>query len=76
MPTTNTFVVNSKTKKIIPIQSNPREYWIEGGEFENTADTIISVFGINNEESARTLYNALAAAGLGDKYFHVSVEVK
>ena len=73
--TTDSFVVNSKDKKLYPMRGNSHDYW--QGDKAGTIDMEISVFGNeNNKQNALEIYKALVAAGLQDKYFSVKVEVK
>ncbi len=76
MASTSTFVVNNATKEFEHIKANPREYWNKGGEFEGEAETIIEVFGDNQEKEAKILYDALKKAGLSDRYSEISVKLK
>lgn len=73
--TTDHFVVNSKTKKILRANGNSREYW-EGSK-QGTIDMEIEVFSAGDHQAeAKKLYAALKAAGLEKYYFSVKVEVK
>jgi hypothetical protein len=37
---------------------------------------VVEIFGDNHKKEAKLIYDALVAAGLQDRYFKVSVEVK
>jgi hypothetical protein len=72
--TTEHFVVNSDTKRIVPSTGNSSEYW--RGNKKGTIDMEIEVFGYNHREEAKLIYDALKAAGLENRYFRVTVEPK
>jgi hypothetical protein len=73
--TTESFVVNKKTKVLWSMRGNSYDYW--RGDKKDTIDTIIEVFSDqNHKEEAEILYKALREAGLGDKYFSIKIEVK
>ena len=75
--TSRNFVIDKQTKNLESGGNhNSREYWMRGGDAEGTIDTEIEVFGYNHEEEAKLLYDALAAAGLQDRYYKISIEVK
>ena len=77
MPTTLTFYVDSKTKEIKPVKTNPSFYFRKESEFEGQADVIIEVFAIDNHlKHAEYLRHALHMANLGKRYYHVKIEVK
>lgn len=74
--TTSTFVVSAKSKNILPIKGNSREYWLPDGKYTGMAACIIEVFAQgDHRHHAAKLYKALDAAGLGDAYFEVSIQV-
>lgn len=72
--TTEHFVVNSNTKRIVPATTNSRDYW--QGDKKGTIDMEIEVFGYNHKEEAKLIYDALKAAGLENRYFKVTVDPK
>lgn len=73
--TTDHFVVNSKTKKILRANGNSRDYW-EGSK-QGTIDMEIEVFATGDHQAeAKKLYAALKAAGLENSYFSIKIEVK
>jgi len=73
--TTDHFVVNSKTKRIMPARDNSHSYW--QGDKKGTIDMEIEVFGsYNMKKDAKELYNALVAAGLENKYFKIKIDTK
>lgn len=75
MPSTEHFVVNSETKKIQPSKGNSYSYW--RGELKGTIDMQIDVFTCGDgKKEAQEIYDALVAAGLQDKYFSISVQLK
>ncbi len=75
--TTSNFVVSTKTKQLLPAGSfNSREYWMAGGKAEGKIDTEIEVFGNNHKAEAELLLKALKAAGLADRYFKITINVK
>jgi hypothetical protein len=73
---TDHYVINSKDKKIYSSKGNSRSYW--QGDKKGTIDMEIDVFssGGNSKKHAKEIYNALKAAGLENKYFFISVNVK
>lgn len=74
MPHTQSFIVRTSDKRIVPTDDNPREYFT--GKKKGKADMIIEVFGYNHIEKAKTLYNALKAANIQDQYFHIRIETR
>jgi hypothetical protein len=71
--TTDSFIVNSKTKKIMPMHGNSYDYF--RGDKKGTADMIIEVFaGWHHEQYAKEIYDALKAAGLENKYFSIKID--
>ena len=77
MPHTETFFIHSETKAIMPIASNPREYFRKGGKYEGMSDMIIEVFALaNHVKHAEYLHHVLRMGNLQERYFHIRIEVK
>jgi len=71
--TTDSFVVNAKTKRIMPMRGNSYDYF--RGDKKGTVDMIIEVFAhINHDQHAKEIYDALKSAGLENKYFSIKIE--
>jgi hypothetical protein len=72
---TESFVINSKTKRLLPKRDNSYSYW--RGNKKGTIDTEIEIFSFSNHRKyAKELYDALKAAGLENKYSSIKVQVK